>query len=64
MKIETFGAFVELVGTRFQGLVHISQLSKDRVENVSEFVTLSDDVFVKVIKIEDQGDGKSRCALK
>ena len=48
MKIEAFGAFVEMAGTRFQGLVHISQLAKDRVENISEVVTVNDEVFVKV----------------
>ena len=65
MKIETFGAFVELSGTKFQGLVHISQMAKDRVENVSEVVSVRDDVFVKVIKIEENvgGDGKSRISL-
>ena len=65
MKIETFGAFVELSGTKFQGLVHISQMAKDRVENVSEVVSVGDDVFVKVIKIEENvgGDSKSRISL-
>ena len=65
MKIETFGAFVELSGTKFQGLVHISQMAKDRVEIVSEVVSVGDDVFVKVIKIEENvgGDGKSRISL-
>lgn len=48
MKIEAFGAFVEMAGTRFQGLVHISQLAKDRVENINEVVTVNDEVFVKV----------------
>lgn len=50
MKIEAFGAFVEMAGTRFQGLVHISQLAKDRVENINEVVTVNDEVFVKVHK--------------
>ena len=65
MKIETFGAFVELSGTKFQGLVHISQMAKDRVENVSEVVSVGDDVFVKVIKIEENvgGESKSRISL-
>jgi polyribonucleotide nucleotidyltransferase len=48
MKIEAFGAFVEMAGTRFQGLVHISQLAKDRVENINDVVTVNDEVFVKV----------------
>lgn len=48
MKIEAFGAFVEMAGSRFQGLVHISQIAKDRVENIYEVVTVNDEVFVKV----------------
>ena len=59
-KIETFGAFMELSGTRFQGLCHISQIAKDRIENPAEVVSIGDDVYVKVIKIEESGneDGK------
>lgn len=64
-KIETFGAFMELSGTRFQGLCHISQIAKDRIENPAEVVSIGDDVYVKVIKIEESGngDGKSRISL-
>lgn len=39
-----------MAGSRFQGLVHISQLAKDRVENIHEVVTVNDEVFVKVLK--------------
>jgi polyribonucleotide nucleotidyltransferase len=49
-----FGAFVELVpGT--DGLVHISQLSETRVENVEDVVKEGDMVTVKVIGFDKRG---------
>jgi polyribonucleotide nucleotidyltransferase len=53
-KIMDFGAFVELVpGT--DGLVHISQLSETRVENVEDVVKEGDMVTVKVIGFDKRG---------
>jgi len=49
-----FGAFVEIFpGT--DGLVHISQLAKERVKNVSEVLKEGDEVLVKVIGIDERG---------
>ena len=54
MRIEKYGAFVELwPGT--EGLVHISKLSKERVETVESVVSLGDIIMVKCIKIDDKG---------
>jgi ATP-dependent RNA helicase DHX8/PRP22 len=48
-----FGAFVELVGfpagKRFEGLVHVSSMSKARVGNAKEVVHRGDNVWVKVM---------------
>jgi polyribonucleotide nucleotidyltransferase len=53
-KIMDFGAFVELTpGT--DGLVHISQLSENRVENVEDVVKEGDMVTVKVIGFDKRG---------
>jgi polyribonucleotide nucleotidyltransferase len=53
-KIMEFGAFVELVpGT--DGLVHISQLSDERVEKVSDILREGDIVTVKVIGFDKRG---------
>jgi polyribonucleotide nucleotidyltransferase len=53
-KVMEFGAFVELVpGT--DGLVHISQMSTERVENVEDVVKEGDMVTVKVIGIDRRG---------
>lgn len=49
-----FGAFVEIFpGT--DGLVHISQLAKERVNNVEDVLKKGDEVLVKVIGIDERG---------
>ncbi|MBR3152781.1 MAG: polyribonucleotide nucleotidyltransferase [Clostridia bacterium] len=53
-KIATFGAFVSLPGGK-EGLVHISKISKDRVEKVEDYLVVGEDVTVKVIDIDNQG---------
>ena len=53
-KIMDFGAFVEILpGT--DGLVHISQLSQERVTRVSDVLKEGDEVMVKVLEIDKQG---------
>jgi len=53
-KIMDFGAFVEIIpGT--EGLLHISQLSEQRVAKVTDEVNEGDEVLVKVIEIDKMG---------
>jgi polyribonucleotide nucleotidyltransferase len=53
-KIVDFGAFVEILpGT--EGLVHISQLSKERVKKVTDILQEGEEVTVKVLEIDKQG---------
>jgi polyribonucleotide nucleotidyltransferase len=53
-KIMEFGAFVEIFpGT--DGLVHISELDKERVKNVTDILSEGDKVLVKCIGIDKQG---------
>jgi polyribonucleotide nucleotidyltransferase len=54
IKIMNFGAFVTLTPGR-DGLVHISQLSNERVENVTDVVKEGDTVKVKVLEVDKQG---------
>jgi polyribonucleotide nucleotidyltransferase len=54
IKIMNFGAFVTLTPGR-DGLVHISQLSDARVENVTDVVKEGDTVKVKVLEVDKQG---------
>ena len=53
-KIVDFGAFVEILpGT--EGLVHISQLTRERVNKVTDILKEGDEVMVKVLEIDKQG---------
>jgi polyribonucleotide nucleotidyltransferase len=61
VKIMDFGAFVEIFpGT--DGLVHISQLDRDRVNKVTDVLNEGDEVLVKVLEVND--DGKIRLSRK
>ncbi len=53
-RIIPIGAFVELAPGK-DGMIHISKLSKERVEKVEDVVNIGDRVKVKVIKIDDRG---------
>lgn len=54
VKIMDFGAFVSILPGR-DGLVHISQISNERVENVSDHLKEGDQITVKVLEIDKQG---------
>ncbi|ACL72095.1 Polyribonucleotide nucleotidyltransferase [Thioalkalivibrio sulfidiphilus HL-EbGr7] len=54
VKIMDFGAFVTILPGR-DGLVHISQISEERVESVSDRLTEGDLVKVKVLEVDKQG---------
>ncbi len=53
-KVMDFGAFVELTPGQ-DGLVHISQMREERVENVEDVVKEGDMVTVKVIGFDKRG---------
>ena len=53
-KLMDFGAFVNILPGR-DGLVHISQISQERVEKVSDRLTEGDMVKVKVLEVDKQG---------
>ncbi|SCW42339.1 polyribonucleotide nucleotidyltransferase [Paenibacillus tianmuensis] len=53
-RIEKFGAFVEILPGK-EGLVHISQLSTERVGKVEDVVKIGDTITVKVTEIDNQG---------
>ncbi|MED4603499.1 polyribonucleotide nucleotidyltransferase [Paenibacillus validus] len=53
-RIEKFGAFVEILPGK-DGLVHISQLSTERVAKVEDVVKIGDQITVKVTEIDAQG---------
>ena len=53
-KLMDFGAFVTILPGK-DGLVHISQISEERVENVSDKLTEGETIKVKVLEVDRQG---------
>ncbi|PZD93370.1 polyribonucleotide nucleotidyltransferase [Paenibacillus sambharensis] len=53
-RVEKFGAFVEIMPNK-EGLVHISQLSSERVAKTEDVVKIGDQITVKVTEIDQQG---------
>lgn len=56
-RVEAFGAFVEILPGK-DGLVHISQLAKERVGRTEDVCNVGDELLVRVIEVGD--DGKVR----
>ena len=54
VSVMDFGAFVQIMPGK-DGLVHVSELSEDRVEKVSDVVKEGDKVTVKLVAIDDRG---------
>ena len=61
VKCVDFGAFVNFFGTR-DGLVHVSQLAPQRVQNVKDVVKEGDKVWVKLMGFDERG--KVRLSMK
>ena len=54
VRILPIGAIVEF-GPNKDGMVHISQIAQERVNNVEDFLEIGQDVVVKVLKIDEKG---------
>ena len=54
VRLADFGAFVNILPGK-DGLVHISQITEERVKNVSDHLTVGDTVKVKVLEVDRQG---------
>jgi polyribonucleotide nucleotidyltransferase len=61
VKIMDFGAFVNFFGSK-DGLVHISQLSRERAKTVGDVVKDGQEVFVKLMGFDERG--KVRLSMK
>jgi polyribonucleotide nucleotidyltransferase len=61
VKVVDFGAFVNFFGAK-DGLVHISQLQQGRAEKVTDVVNEGDEVWVKLLEIDQRG--KVRLSMK
>ncbi len=54
VSVLDFGAFVEILPGR-EGLVHVSEMSDERINKPSDFVSEGDHVDVKLVSIDDRG---------
>jgi polyribonucleotide nucleotidyltransferase len=61
VKVVDFGAFVNFFGAK-DGLVHISQISKDKVGKVSDVLSEGQQVKVKLVGFDDRG--KTKLSMK
>jgi polyribonucleotide nucleotidyltransferase len=53
-RIVDFGAFINILPGK-DGLLHISQIANERVENVSDYLSEGDEVRVKVLDVDQRG---------
>ncbi|MFZ5912910.1 MAG: polyribonucleotide nucleotidyltransferase [Pseudomonadota bacterium] len=61
VKVLDFGAFVNFIGKK-DGLVHVSEMSEERVEKVSDVLKEGDTVWVKYLGTDDRG--KTRLSMR
>ncbi|AFS78559.1 polyribonucleotide nucleotidyltransferase Pnp [Gottschalkia acidurici 9a] len=53
-RLMNFGAFVEILNGK-EGLVHISNIARERVNKVEDVLSVGDEILVKVTEIDKQG---------
>ena len=62
VRFTEFGAFVNILPGR-DGLVHVSQIADERVENVADYLRVGDQVRVRVLEVEES-TGRIRLSIK
>ena len=62
VRILDFGAFVKITPNK-DGLVHISEIKKERVNKVDDHLSIGDKIDVKIIKV-DRDNGKISLSIK
>ncbi|MBU5314275.1 polyribonucleotide nucleotidyltransferase [Tissierella carlieri] len=53
-RITNFGAFVDVLNGK-EGLLHISNIARERVNKVEDVLAIGDEILVKVMEIDNQG---------
>jgi polyribonucleotide nucleotidyltransferase len=56
LRIQPFGAFVSMDGGSMEAMIHISKMSKERIEKVEDAVKIGDSLNCKVLEIKDNGN--------
>ena len=60
-KLADFGAFVDIGGV--EGMVHVSEISHERIKHPSEVLRINQEIKVKVMKLEEDKGGRQRISL-
>lgn len=60
--IQKYGAFV-LIDDKYDGLIHISEISKGYVRNINDYVKIKDKIYAEVIDI-DTNNNKYKLSIK
>ena len=60
--IQKYGAFV-LINDKYDGLIHISEISSGYVKNVNDYIKIKDKIFAQVVDI-DRENSKFKLSIK
>ena len=60
--IQKYGAFV-LVNDKYDGLIHISEISSGYVKNVNDYIKIKDKIYAQVVDI-DEANNKLKLSIK
>ena len=62
IRLANFGAFVEVLPGR-EGLLHISEISDERINNIEDVLSVGDEIPVKIIEIDEE-TGRFKLSMK
>lgn len=51
--LETYGIFVNL-DEYYSGLIHISEISNEFIENINDFVKIGDTIYARILEVDDE----------
>ena len=54
-RIENYGAFAKINNSKAEGLIHISEISQDRVKDVNSYLEINQEVEATIIKLNQKG---------
>ena len=60
--IQKYGAFV-LINNKYDGLIHISEISSGYVKNINDYIRINDKIYAKVVDI-DKENNKFKLSIK
>ena len=60
--IQKYGAFV-LINNKYDGLIHISEISSGYVKNINDYIKIKDKIFAQVVEI-DKENNKFKLSIK